>query len=83
MEPRGYCMKSVYAKTYTEAEVSVLVRESYDSGRSKGYEVGYSEGYDDGYDDGHTEGYAEGYSDRHIEGYDDTHFFNGGGEDSR
>ncbi len=56
-------------RTYTEAEVSDIVRESYDSGRSRGYEVGYSEGYSVG----HTEGCAEGY--------DDTHFFNGG-EDS-
>ena len=60
-------------KTYTEAEVSDIVRESYDSGRSRGYEVGYSEGYSVG----HKEGCAEGYDD----GYDDTHFFNGG-EDS-
>ena len=70
-------MKSVYAKTYTEAEVSDIVRESYDSGRSRGYEVGYSEGYSVG----HTEGCAEGYSDGHMEWHDDTHFFNGG-EDS-
>ena len=68
MEPRG-----AYMKTYTEAEVSDIVRESYDSGRSRGYSVGHTEGY--------RKGCAEGYSDGYDDGYNDTHFFNGG-EDS-
>ncbi len=44
-------MKSVYVKTYTEAEVSEIIKKSYDRGYEAGFDLGYEEGLSEGHYD--------------------------------